>query len=95
MPKLLYAILRFVKCKGPEIGRTEAHDERTKETYASNPDADKAKSHLNSHLIEPSGRYRAEAEKQLAAANLQGDDLPDEAEGAAGQAAGWYKSLQR
>ena len=41
-----YAILRFAKYKGPEISRIEAHDERTKETYASNPDVDTARSHL-------------------------------------------------
>jgi hypothetical protein len=66
-----YAILRFAKYKGPEIGRIEAHDERTKETYASNPDVDTAKSHLNFHLVAPSGRYRAEAEKQIAAAGCR------------------------
>ena len=38
MAKAQYAILRFSKYKGPEIGRIEAHDERTKEKYASNPD---------------------------------------------------------
>jgi hypothetical protein len=31
MSKPQYAILRFAKYKGPEIGRIEAHDERTKE----------------------------------------------------------------
>ena len=31
-----YAILRFAKYKWPETGSTEAHDERTKEKYASN-----------------------------------------------------------
>lgn len=31
MDKPQYAILRFAKYKGPEIGRIEAHDERTKE----------------------------------------------------------------
>ena len=31
MAKAQYAILRFSKYKGPEIGRIEAHDERTKE----------------------------------------------------------------
>ena len=31
MQKPQYAILRFAKYKGPEIGRIEAHDERTKE----------------------------------------------------------------
>ena len=30
-----YAIMRFMKYKGPEIGKIEAHDERTKESYAS------------------------------------------------------------
>ena len=35
MAKAQYAILRFSKYKGPEIGRIDAHDERTKEKYAS------------------------------------------------------------
>ena len=29
-----YAIMRFAKYKGPEIGRIEAHNERTKEKYS-------------------------------------------------------------
>ena len=33
MDKPQYAILRFAKYKGPEIGRIEAHDERTKTEY--------------------------------------------------------------
>ena len=33
MEKPQYAILRFAKYKGPEIGSIEAHDERTKEKY--------------------------------------------------------------
>ena len=33
-----YAILRFAKYKGPALSRIEAHNERTKEAYASNPD---------------------------------------------------------
>ncbi len=40
MNKPQYAILRFAKYKGPEIGNIEAHNERTKEKYASNPDVD-------------------------------------------------------
>ena len=60
-----YAILRFAKYKGPEITNIEAHDERTKETYASNPDIDPSRTHLNFHLVEPSGRYRSEAERQI------------------------------
>ena len=71
MSKPQYAILRFAKYKGPEIGRIEAHDERAKDKYASNPDVDTTKSHLNFHLVEPPGKYRAEAEKQIAAAGCR------------------------
>lgn len=48
-----FAILRFAKYKGPEISNIEAHNERTKEKYASNPDIDKSRSHLNFHLVTP------------------------------------------
>ena len=58
--------MRFAKYKGPEISRIEAHDERTKETYASNPDVDTSRSHLNFHLVEPAGKYRAMSEKRIA-----------------------------
>ncbi len=37
MEKAQYAIMRFAKYKGPEIGNIEAHNERTKEKYASCP----------------------------------------------------------
>ena len=40
MEKAQYAIMRFAKYKGPEISNIEAHNERTKEKYASNPDID-------------------------------------------------------
>ena len=66
-----YAIMRFKKYKGPEISPIEAHNERTKESYASNPDIDTSRSHLNFHLIEPQGRYRTEAEKQIAEAGCR------------------------
>ena len=69
--KAQYAILRFAKYKGPEIGHIEAHNERTKEKYASNPDVDTARSHLNFHLVTPERKYRAEAEKQIAAAGCR------------------------
>ena len=65
MMKPQHAILRFAKYKGPEITNIEAHNERTKEKYASNPDIDHSRSHLNFHLIEPERRYRAEAEMQI------------------------------
>ena len=63
--KAQYAILRFAKYKGPEIGHIESHNERTKEKYASNPDVDTSRSHLNFHLITPEQKYRAEAERQI------------------------------
>ena len=57
MAKAQNAILRFSKYKGHEIGRIEAHYERTKEKYASNPDVDTNRSALNSvsytHLTLP------------------------------------------
>ena len=69
--KAQYAILRFAKYKGPEIGHIEAHNERAKEKYASNPDVDTGRSHLNFHLVMPERKYRAEAEKQIAAAGCR------------------------
>ena len=69
--KAQYAILRFAKYKGPEIGHIEAHNERTKEKYASNPDIDTARSHLNFHLVTPERKYRAESEKQIAKAGCR------------------------
>ena len=71
MSKPLFAILRFAKYKGPEIGHIEAHNERTKEKYASNPDVDTSRSHLNFHLVSPERKYRAEAEKQIAEAGCR------------------------
>ena len=69
--KAQYAILRFAKYKGPEIGHIESHNERTKEKYASNPEIDTTRSHLNFHLVPPERKYRAEAEKQIAAAGCR------------------------
>ena len=66
-----YAILRFAKYKGPEIGRIEAHNERTKETYASNPDVDLTRSKDNFHLVTPERKYRQEAERQIKAADCR------------------------
>ena len=69
--KAQYGILRFAKYKGPEIGHIEAHNERTKEKYASNPDVDTSRSQYNFHLITPQRKYRAEAEKQIAEAGCR------------------------
>ena len=66
-----YAILRFAKYKGPEISGIEAHNERIKEKYASNPDIDPSRTHLNFHLIKPERKYRAESERQIAEAGCR------------------------
>ena len=66
-----YAILRFAKYKGPEISGIEAHNERTKEKYESNPDIDPTRTHLNFHLIKPERKYRSESEKQIAEAGCR------------------------
>ena len=71
MEKAQYAIMRFAKYKGPEIGNIEAHNERTKENYASNPDVDSSRSKYNFHLVKPPGKYRAESERQIAAAGCR------------------------
>lgn len=65
MSKPQYAILRFAKYKGPEIGNIEAHNECTKEKYTSNPDVDISRSKYNFHLIKPQRKYRAEADLQI------------------------------
>ena len=71
MDKAQHAILRFAKYKGPEISRIEAHNERTKEIYASNPDVDTARSKQNFHMVTPERKYRAEAERQIAQAGCR------------------------
>ena len=63
--------MRFAKYKAPEISNIEAHNERTKEKYASNPDIDCSRSKYNFHLIEPPQRYRAEAERQISVAGCR------------------------
>lgn len=52
-----YAILRFAKHKGTPARAMEAHHERQKEQYASNPDIDTNRSKDNFHIVEPQGRY--------------------------------------
>ena len=49
----------------------EAHNERTKEQYASNPDIDTNRSRYNLHLVQPQGRYREEADRMIAAAHCR------------------------
>ena len=56
--KAHHAILRFAKYKGPTVSRIEAHNERTKENYASNPDIKTELSKHNFHPVIPDGKYR-------------------------------------
>ena len=58
-------ILRFSKQKGNPATKIEAHHERTKDEYKSNPDIDTSKSHNNIHLITPQMRYKAEVDKRI------------------------------
>lgn len=57
MSKPQYEFFHFEKYKRPEVSSIESHHERTKEKYASNPDIDPSRKHLNYHLIEPVDRY--------------------------------------
>lgn len=52
-----HAILRFKKHKGNPARPLEAHHERQKEKYASNPVIDTSKSKYNFHIVKRSGRY--------------------------------------
>ena len=58
-------ILRFSKQKGNPATKIEAHHERTKDEYKSNPDIDTSKSKNNIHLIAPQMRYKAEIDKRI------------------------------
>lgn len=58
-------ILRFSKQKGNPATKIEAHHERTKDEYKSNPDIDTSKSKNNLHLIAPQMRYKAEVDKRI------------------------------
>ena len=57
---MAYAILRFAKRKGGA-----AHNERTKEAYASNPDIDKSRTVQNYHLIAPRWSYGQEIRHRI------------------------------
>ena len=52
-----HAILRFEKHKGNPARPLEAHHERQKEQYASNPDINTSRSKYNFHIVKPKGRY--------------------------------------
>lgn len=60
-----YAILRMEKCKGGSVGAIEAHNERQKERYASNPDIIPELTAENYHLIHPTASYRNEIDARI------------------------------
>lgn len=65
MSKPQYEFFHFEKYKRPAVSKIEAHHERTKEQYASNPDIDPERKNLNYHLIEPTDRYNAVISQQV------------------------------
>jgi hypothetical protein len=66
-----HAILRFAKHKAGPAGALEAHHERTKEQYASNPDIDTSRSKYNFHIIRPAGKYRREIDSRIVSAGCR------------------------
>jgi len=65
-----YAIMRFAKHKG-YAGALEAHHERTKKRYASNPDINTERSKYNFHIVKPETSYRKEVDKRIEAAGCR------------------------
>ena len=65
-----YAIMRFAKQKGG-AGALEAHHERTKEKYASNPDINTAHSKYNFHIVKPTKSYLQETNSRIEAAGCK------------------------
>ena len=66
-----YAIMRFAKRKRGSIGSIEAHNERKKEQYKSNPDIDTDRTANNYHLVHPQHKYYAEVMQRVEAAKCQ------------------------
>lgn len=60
-----YTILRFSKQKGNPARAIQAHHEREKEIYKSNPDINLEKSKDNIHLITPSTSYKREVDTRI------------------------------
>ena len=65
-----YAILRFAKHKGG-AGALEAHHERKKDKYASNPDIDSERSKYNFHIVAPVTSYKRETDNRIVAAGCK------------------------
>lgn len=59
-----YAILRFKKCKSGAAG-IQAHNERQKKQYMSNPDINIERSHMNIHFRRPEDSYNKVVQKRI------------------------------
>ena len=66
-----HAILRFEKRKAGPAGALEAHHERTKGQYASNPDIDTDRNRDNFHIVRPTQKYRREIDSRIKAAGCR------------------------
>jgi hypothetical protein len=62
--------MRFSKQKGG-ASALEAHHERTKQKYASNPDIDTEKSKYNFHIVQPTTSYKRESDGRIQAAGCK------------------------
>ncbi len=61
-----YAIMRFQKHKAQAVGGIEAHNERTKTEYKSNPDIDLSRTKENYNLVKRNSSYRELINKLIA-----------------------------
>ena len=62
---MAYAILRFAKHKGGASKALSAHHERTKDSYASNPDIDLSRTAQNFHLVTPRWSYEQKIKHRI------------------------------
>ena len=62
--------MRFAKHKGG-AGALEAHHERKKEKYASNPDIDTERSKFNFHIVQAEKSYKQESDRRIEAAGCK------------------------
>ena len=68
---MAYAILRFAKHKGGASKALSAHHERTKDSYASNPDIDLSRTAQNFHLVTPRWSYEQEIRHRIQTAGCR------------------------
>lgn len=69
--KMSYAIMRFEKRKGGSIRAIEAHHERKKDKYKSNPDIRTEEIKNNYHLLKPKNSYYKEINNRISNAKCK------------------------